>query len=905
MRSGSPKKKPLCFVLPSAVKENLQELHRIYSSQVVRKRDVLLNVFPKHQAEIAAYNYPAEIETILDPSMFLRRLCGCRAVISSRLHGAIFGLHSGVPTLAAWPAGEGTKVPMLMNDVVRLPEQFILVNDSLTRSVVDIRVAEVRMAYGAGKGGGKRRETLFKRLHQIFRRTQDETQFMLTSVFLLGSNGWGRGEAGRHSKGATKTNNYWMHPAKKPRKKAPEELKVGDASSHTVTIGFVVSDKHDQDIPVEVAAPNETTVAVVMASAGEIKEKRDAENGEVSTVSAGASAPGHTNSGGKRDPLTRNAGETRREGERAKLWDSKDGRGGSKGIIESADGRGSAGAGQGSKRASQGSNRVSGVGARERDSERASERYSAVVSDKASGGAYERVSGGAKEKVSGGASEGDKEGASDRASEERTRPTHSNEEKGEGSMAAPTEGGNRKGHGEGREYAAKENPNVPQTTTPWNRWWDAGGATAAPRPMVGREVSSGGSLVVTLGTLVLIAVLGMPGLSSLVKSDTSCHRTFSPNELVATPHREGSGGGSDVGVDIPRRLYFSRPRLQVAIFFGVNYILWVILAVGFNICSKTYLRETRNPVALLAIQGWVGVAVLSALNALARRHRSSRHVLPSSPRGAWSSPAWVGHGGLRQLKGVSRNIWQAGLLHCGNAVLTSWSVLVGGIAATHALKALEPVAAAGFSRLLLGSTLPPRRVAAVGVIVLGLGILMLPSHRPVWAGGWGETKKDSHLVVSDGDGLELVIPAIMTACACCAVALRNVFLKGADPRPPPPLSLLVCSVVAAVVGSISMLMPWLPFSWEWAEKPLLLASGLNASLCFVGYNLASFNLLSELSPVGHAVGNASKRVCLFATGLLLVEEGSMSARQLAGASVALVGLASYNLAAVASTSTIS
>lgn len=70
-----------------------------------------------------------------------------------------------------------------------------------------------------------------------------------------------------------------------------------------------------------------------------------------------------------------------------------------------------------------------------------------------------------------------------------------------------------------------------------------------------------------------------------------------------------------------------------------------------------------------------------------------------------------------------------------NVVLTSWSILVGEVAAMQTLKALEPVAAAGFSRWLLGSPLPPGRATATAAVVTGLVVLMVPLHSPWRAGG--------------------------------------------------------------------------------------------------------------------------------------------------------------------------
>ena len=729
-RAATTDEGPLCFVLPSATKKNLQNLHYIYSTRVVRKGDVLLNVFPKHQAEIEAYPYPVPVEQVLDPAQFAHRLCDCRAVIASRLHGAIMALQAGVPTIAAWPAAEDNKVPDLMNDVLQLPDQFVLVNNSFSRGSLTRMVNDLRRRYPAG-----RRDLVLEKLESIALQTQRQTALMLANVTGL-----------------------------QPREEA-------DWPSMSSAGGFWGDDEPP-----------------------ELEQGKKLEKVKIDTA---------------------------------------------KNV------------------------------------------------------------------------------------EAEARPTG--------------------------EAGGKQTPHKEFFPTPTERVrtaWRSGGTASPAPPAVGGEFSRAGSIYVALAALAMIAVLGLPGLASRSR-DTSVvlpprlkRGAFASVAGAAgvsageedEEHEEESqqDAGEPAKVSAgplcdSRFAWAQQLRISDVAFFGLNYIVWVVLAMGFNMCSKTYMRETRNPVALLAIQSWIGIGVLWILN---QNGVSSRRSLSSSPAAAspspgsfsstapsssvgsagfsrlsasWAAagPSWAGKCGLREAKRLGKDVWQAALLHCCNAVLTSWSVLVGGVAATHALKALEPVAAAGFSRWLLGSSLPPGRAAAVVVIVLGLAILMLPLHLPRWAGGTG-VSSDNKATILMVSGQELAFPAVITACACCAVALRNVLLKKADPSPPPPpLGLLACSVVGALVGSMALLVPWLPFSWEWAGNSLLRTSGVNAALCSVGYNLASFNLLSELSPVGHAVGNASKRVVLFASGLFLLgEEGSLSPRQLAGASVAFVGLASYNLTGI-------
>ena len=759
---GDPADLPLCFALPSALTEELQVLHRMYASEIVRKGDLLLNVFPKHQAEIEEYPYPTQVEAVLDPAQFASRLCGCRAVITSRLHGTIIGLHSGVPTIAAWPTGGGNKVPDLMKDVLRFPDQFLLVGEGLTREALSNRVDLIRAIYATG-----RRDRLFEKLDFIARHTQEQSFHVLKDVF-------GVEMPGRVSSVDPGTTGlFWKEPG------------------HTPLLEGKVADE---------------------VRAAERGERRDQKKEVVDPV--------------KERPFSVDQAEAKEP------WGTR-GEGSIEGRTVAEEG-GEGGAGGGSVTGSSGKQRRS---------------YSSL-----------------------------------------------------------------------------------RSTSPWERWrkaWGMGKAEAEDiSPEIGGEVSFASSLLLSLGALLMIALLGLPALASLPASEAPLGQGVGveigkSSELLegGLPSASASTAAAAGAVEAsPCSSLSGDRRLRAAdvAFFGMNYTLWVALSVGFNVCSKTYMRQTRNPMALLAIQGWVGIAVLCSMNVFARyRHRgitpsfprSSPRALPYSPRPSPSSPlsstpssmpAWAGKCGPRQLKRVGRSVWQAGVLHSSNTVLTSWSVLVGGVSATHALKALEPVAAAGFSRWLLGSTLPPGRVAAVAVIVLGLSILMAPFHIPRWAGGGGGEVSAEGLHV-DGpvtSGLDLAIPAVVTACACCTVALRNVLLKRPDPPPPPPpLGLLVCSVVGAAVGSMALLVPFLPSSWEWSGESVIRASGFNAALCFVGYNLASFNLLSELSPVGHAVGNASKRVFLFASGLFLLgEEESMSPRQLTGASVAFLGLASYNIA---------
>lgn len=770
------KNRPLCFVVPAAGQDNLQMLHHVYASQVIREGDVVFNVFPKHQAEIEAFEYPVPVEVVLDPAAFLRRLCDCQAVISSRLHGVILGLHSGVPTIAAWPTNKDNKIPDIMNNVMRLPDQFLLVSEALTREAVLSRVNAVRASYG--DFGTHRRQAVYERLRSVHRRNRKAVHKLLSVLFDMDV------PEPSYAGDRLRYGEFWRW------KEGNWGGKVLQGMNHT-----------------------EQHLVVVRGGSSEAKAM---------TERVDRAAPGEF----KQDGRVVESEESVLEGARPEEEDGTTEPGGE----------------------------VSG--------EKSTEAPRSVI-----GG---RV------------------------------PDHTGEEELVGNERAPHPVKSRTAQGMGRAGEQESyGVGMAELVRPRSPWQPLQGSGTSDRATLPRrhEMPGSGSSALTVAALFLIVALSLPRFSSL--SEDTSHKQ--PADCSPSDSAE-NGCDTSVSDFIRLRRLCPSSGISRAVFFGVNYTLWVLLAVGFNVCSKTYLRETRNPVALLAIQGWVGIVVLVAINALAQRRFPST-ASDAPPQSRPSSPGhdWAGRCGLRQAKSAHSNVWHAALLHCGNAVLTSWSVLVGGIAATHALKALEPVAAAGFSRWLLGSTLPPRRIGPLAVIVVGLGILMLPNKWPAWTGRWGiggDTRIDRGEAAHAE--LELAVPAVITACACCTIALRNVLLKGTDSPPPPPLSLLVCSVVAAIIGSVVLLLPWQPLSWEWAGRSLLDVSGVNASLCFVGYNLASFNLLSQLSPVGHAVGNASKRVCLFAVGLMLGEDGPMSVRQVAGAFVAFIGLAGYNLAGVPS-----
>lgn len=583
---------PLCFVLPAANNDPLKMLHHHLLSGVVREGDFFVNVFPKHQEELLPLGYPGKIEMILEPKIYMERLCSCRAIISGRLHGAILGLHMGVPTFGAWYLEDTHKVPDLMKNVMHLPDQYVFINENLTRADLEAQVESIRREYWEGG----RRSHIHNLLASFYDDFEEHARHVLTEGF-----------------------------------------------------GFNLS-----------APPPEMIETQASGWEGELEPYR--EPGVAYSISG--------------------------------LFMST--------IL-----------------------------------------VAFIVA-----------------------------------------------------MAV-------------RRQRSVEKPNA-----------DKGAANqlgSTEEEEVQKEMSL---------------------LYPQKKSHSSQQSTRAP----------------------------STPTKPSKVVLAVDFVVWVSLAVGFSVYGKGYLRETRDPAGLLALQGLTGVLVLGGL-------------------GHWG---FLDLDPVRELQTAVRTpSGLAAILHTSQALLTNIAVLVGGVAITNAVKAMEPVAAAIFSYFLLGKQLSRAKIVGVFTIVAGITLL---------------TSKHSGSHSTSSSRAALLTSTAITIGAVCCNALRNVVLKRGVPIPS-HVTLYVCSAAATLVGVVMMIQSRiLSMSDDEHDNlgnkslaPWFQSNGVNASLCFVGYNFASFNILAYLNPVGHAVGNSCKRMLVFASGLILLGE-VMSARQFSGAILALLGVLVYNIA---------
>ncbi|CAM9316275.1 unnamed protein product [Ectocarpus fasciculatus] len=682
-RSAGDDEQPLCFVVPAANTGDTIAMHE-HLLKAVREGDRFINVFPKHQEEIEKFAYPGPVEQIVDPMEYVEQLCSCKAIISTRLHGVVLGLHMGVPTLAAFRLPSGNKVPDVMVGAMSLPDQFLLIDENLDREVVNAAVSGVRQLYEEGD----RRAVIHDRLTAFHDEFVVHARHVLVDVLGIGDQ--------QQQPGVATTVQHAQVDNGLP---APQVAASSAAALGRTSATQSMPSWSHQMFPTSVGEDCVAALFLLFAIIGL------------------AALPSKTagGRGGGRSP-----------------FNSASANGDKKGLFA-----------------------ISGV-----------------------------------EKVT--------------------------------------------THQELEEHS---------------------GMTDATSPSSSRDSELG----------------SRDSLSPVQRSPGSAKPSGFP---VA-----GKGPPSNM-------------------LFALNFTLWIALAVAFSRYSKSYLRDTHDPVGLLVLQGSVGVVVLCALGRLG---------LSATDDGRAGGSARL-LGQLVQPFAASRLAGLAAILHTCQALLTSFSVFVGGVAVTSALKAAEPVAAVVFSYIILGKTVHRIKMASLAVIMAGI-VLLTTKSKPQ-AG-------TSHEAAEEGGGTPhspVVLAAMFTLAAVCCNALRNVLIKKSDPVPPRQ-TLLACSSAAAAIGVSLMVLRVVMRSMddlllgpapgnvveaadaarESNGTSWLSMEGVNAALCFVGYNLASFNLLAQLSPVGHAVGNSVKRVVMFGSGILLMGE-VMTGRQLGGTAVALTGVLVYNIA---------
>ena len=273
---------------------------------------------------------------------------------------------------------------------------------------------------------------------------------------------------------------------------------------------------------------------------------------------------------------------------------------------------------------------------------------------------------------------------------------------------------------------------------------------------------------------------------------------------------------------------------------GLSIGIWYFLTATSSISLKSELAS--NTITPL----WMAVLV-SALPTLG--------FLSPSVRAARSdNPIWV--------------LMLLGTIQAMYTLTLFLSFLLEGVALTYTIKALEPLANLCVLRLI-GRPAQVTSLSLLGLCFLPYGIFMSQMSS---VGG----------LSPHGLGFALMNVAL--------TSVRSVLLKVYTYDP--SVSYFHISTCGLLVLAPFALHVGCNFSpWDWLTSPNLLFGVAS----FVGYNFASFFVLSRVDPVFHAACNVFKRSITVGISILISPQGALSPQQLVGIMITFISLGVYAL----------
>jgi solute carrier family 35, member E1 len=297
---------------------------------------------------------------------------------------------------------------------------------------------------------------------------------------------------------------------------------------------------------------------------------------------------------------------------------------------------------------------------------------------------------------------------------------------------------------------------------------------------------------------------------------------------------------------------------------------WYACAIVSNLALKAYLGGAPT-LAHVVLATWTAFAV------------ASWPFFVRVVRGGGGGGRWA-----RMRAELTRDALIVGLLHAAATGLTNVAILAASLAYAHTVKATEPLFTAVLSRQLLRERLPWPALAAVVTVVAGVALTswtegtlsplglaaalasnVASATRAVLfkrAYGAGDTGGGG------GSGGDSALDAFSRMSYVAAVALTPLLLLVATVVPTMPL--------AAVAGG------------AWTTPTDLAALLAVASLTSAGYFACSFEVLTRIPAVAHALVNVMKRVAIIVTSLALFRS-AVSPANAVGLVLANVGIAAY------------
>jgi solute carrier family 35 protein E1 len=305
---------------------------------------------------------------------------------------------------------------------------------------------------------------------------------------------------------------------------------------------------------------------------------------------------------------------------------------------------------------------------------------------------------------------------------------------------------------------------------------------------------------------------------------------------------------------------------------GGYYLIWCVFGVMANVYAKVFLSDGGDAVALTLWEFTAASAVVAIMSAV------THNTTKSFPALLRDSMRDDGEGGRYwMVMAVVTN----GLGH----LLINSSMAAVNVSLTHTIRAAEPLCVLLWDWLLLHH--PPQLLPSLSLLPIFLGVYL----------------------VCRAD-LSFTLPGFSLAMLSNFLfSLRNVSFKAIPKRPTHPL---LFYGILCFFGSWLMV---LFFLFEWAVSGvwpssftpppslLLLPSPLSSSIAIVShfvYNTASFGILSSLSTVTHAVGNAMRRVTIVVAAIFFFHS-TLSLDVFFGIVISTLGCIWYSLSSMQKT----
>lgn len=321
-------------------------------------------------------------------------------------------------------------------------------------------------------------------------------------------------------------------------------------------------------------------------------------------------------------------------------------------------------------------------------------------------------------------------------------------------------------------------------------------------------------------------------------------------------------------------------------FLGLQFLGWYAFNIYFNIYNKQVLKVFPYPWTCTLLQFAGGIVIAAAMWTFRiwKAPQFGKVEIPevtSTSTDAEIQAAKDAEAADKKLVSVSqlKMILPLAIVHTLGNLLTNVSLGKVAVSFTHTIKAMEPFFSVLLSAVFLGDAPTMAVVLSLMPIVGGVALASISEVSFNWAGflaamGSNITFQSRNVLskkLMTGDakkGLDQInLFSIITAMSFFVLLPFTLLVEGFKLTP----------ASFASVGDFNVTL-----------MRLAIAAG-----CFHAYQLVSYIILGQVSPVTHSVGNCVKRVVVIVSSVIFFQT-PVSPVNAAGTAIALAGVFAYS-----------